>query len=129
MEGSLVLPPWGFFARLASLLAPAAVLVASVPTTPSVDLNPHHLHDFTAAGFRAMGARQGLVEVASQMQVQRVGLGELFSADRRFRRENLRPNLPGYYLAHPKALAKRILTTLHHGLANHYLTVAWKKAA
>ena len=74
-----------------------------------------------------MGAQQGLVEVTSHTQVQRVGLSELWSGDRRFRRENLRPNLPGYYLGHPGALAKRVVTTLRHGLANHYLTIAWKK--
>ncbi len=120
--------PDAFFAQLASMLVPEAVLVASVPTTPSVDLNPHHLHDFRAAGFRAMGTRHGLVEVASQVQVQRVGLRELFAADRRFRRENLRPDLLRYYCAHPGALVKRILSTLHHGLANHYLTMVWKRA-
>ena len=68
--------PQLFFARLVELLAAGGVLVASVPTTPSVDLNPHHLHDFTAAQFRRMGARHGLVEAASHVQVQRVGLGE-----------------------------------------------------
>ncbi len=119
--------PHTFFERLCGLLAPAGVLVASVPTTPSVDLNPHHLHDFTAASFREMGRRRGLVEVASCSQVQRVALHELWSVDRRFRRENLRPGLPGYYLSHPAALVKRVATTLRHGLANHYLTVAWQR--
>ncbi len=59
--------PNAFFARLPGLLAPDGVLVASVPTTPSVDLNPHHLHDFTESEFRKMGARNGLVEIASQV--------------------------------------------------------------
>lgn len=119
--------PQVFFARLCGMLSPGGVLVASVPTTPSVDLNPHHLHDFTADGFRAMGSRHALVEVACHSQVQRVAFGELFSGDRRFRRENLRPNLPGYYLSHPGALVRRVATTLRHGLANHYLTIAWKR--
>lgn len=119
--------PEAFFARLAGLLAPEGILVASVPVTPSVDLNPHHLHDFTARGFRAMGERNGLIEISCHAQIQRVGLRELWSSDRRFRRENLRPNLPAYYVSHPRALLKRIATTLRHGLANHYLTIAWKK--
>ena len=120
--------PLVFVARLVGLLKTGGVLVASVPTTPSVDLNPHHLHDFTAAGFRKLGAELGLVEVASQEQVQRVGLSELFRPDRRFRRQNLRPNLPAYYLGHPGAAAKRAVTTLRHGLANHYLTIAWQRS-
>jgi 2-polyprenyl-3-methyl-5-hydroxy-6-metoxy-1,4-benzoquinol methylase len=120
--------PEAFFARLAGLLAPGAVLVASVPTTPSVDLNPHHLHDFTSQGFRQLGSRHGLAELASLTQVQRVGLSELWSGNRRFRRGNLRDNLSGYYLSHPGALLKRVATTLRRGLANHYLTIAWAKS-
>jgi SAM-dependent methyltransferase len=119
--------PQAFFGRLASLLAPGGVLVASVPTTPSVDLNPHHLHDFTPAGFRALGSQHGLAELASHSQVQRVALSELWSRDRRFRRENLRAGLAGYYLSHRGALWKRVVTTLRHGLANHYMTIAWTK--
>ncbi len=119
--------PEPFFSHLSNLLAPDGVLVASVPVTPSVDLNPHHLHDFTARSFREMGKRNGLVEVACQTQIQRVRLRELWGSEQRFRRENLRPNLLAYYLSHPTALWTRIWTTLRHGLANHYLTIAWKK--
>jgi 2-polyprenyl-3-methyl-5-hydroxy-6-metoxy-1,4-benzoquinol methylase len=119
--------PHAFFDRLANRLAPGGVLVASVPTTPSVDLNPHHLHDFTAAGFRALGSQHELAELASHTQVQRVALAELWSRDRRFRRENLRAGLAGYYLSHRGALWKRVVTTFRHGLANHYLTIAWTK--
>lgn len=120
--------PAAFFARLYGLLASGGVLIASVPTTPSVDLNPHHLHDFTTKSFRAMGTEHGLTEIAAARQVQRIGISELWSSDRRFRSEQLRPNLPGYYLSHPGGLARRIATTLRYGLANHYLTIAWKKA-
>ena len=51
----------------------------------------------------------------------------MWGGDQRFRSENLRPNLIGYYVSHPGALLKRVATTLRHGLANHYLTIAWKK--
>jgi hypothetical protein len=115
-------------AKLVSLLRPGGRLVASVPTTPSVDLNPHHRHDFTAASFRALGARHGLVERDAFVQVQRLAIGSAWRG-RRFTSAKLRPNLPGYYAAHPSALARRIATTLRHGLANHYLTVAWDKPA
>ena len=119
--------PDAFFAHLAGMLRPGGVLVASVPVTPSVDLNPHHLHDFTERTFRKMGERNGFVEVASQRQVQNARLRDLWGSDRRFRRENLRPNLPVYYLSHPGAFLKRVASTLRRGLANHYLTIAWKK--
>ena len=121
--------PVRFFERLASFVAPGGVLIGSVPTTPSVDLNPHHLHDFTERSFDRMGAGAGLVEVATHKQVQRVGFSELWSRDRRFRREQLRSNLLAYYMSHPQALVGRIRTTLRHGLANHYTTVVWTKPA
>lgn len=118
--------PVALFAKLASLLRPGGMLVASVPTTPSVDLNPHHRHDFTEPVFLAYGARHGLVEVDRLRQVQRLALSQAWRG-RRFRRERLRANLPGYYLAHPDALLRRVGATLRFGLANHYLTVAWRR--
>ncbi len=119
--------PDAFFARLAGLLGPGGVLVASVPVTVSVDLNPHHLHDFTERTFRRMGKRNGLVEIASHRQIQSARIRDLWGSERRFRRENLRPNLAAYYASHPGAFLKRVATTLRRGLANHYLTIAWKK--
>lgn len=119
--------PERLVAKLVSLLRPGGRLVASVPTTPSVDLNPHHRHDFTARSFRALGARHGLVERDAFAQVQRLGLGAAWRG-RRFTASKLRPNLPAYYAAHPGALARRIQATLRHGLANHYLTVCWERS-
>jgi SAM-dependent methyltransferase len=118
--------PGAFFARLEAMLRPQGVLVASVPTTPSVDLNPHHLHDFTARSFRRMGARHGLQERAALRQVQRLPLLEPWRGQR-FRRAQLRANLPAWYLRHPGALLRRVGSVLRHGLANHYLTLAWQK--
>ncbi len=119
--------PRAFLARLASMLRPRGVLIASVPTTPSTDLNPHHRHDFSEASFRRLGAEQGLEEVACLRQTQRAQiLG--FLGQGRFRAGNLRRNLPGYYLSHPRALAKRIASTLRYGLANHYLTLVWRRS-
>jgi SAM-dependent methyltransferase len=123
-----VADPAALFAKLASLLRPGGRLVASVPTTPSVDLNPHHLHDFSAARFAALGARHGLREVERFPQVQRLSLSSAWRG-RRFARERLRANLPGYYLSHPAAFGRRIATTLRYGLANHYLTIAWERPA
>lgn len=120
--------PERFFAHLVEMLRPGGVLVASVPTTPSVDLNPHHRSDFSERSFAALGARHGLRERERLRQVQRLSLASSWRG-RRFRSAQLRPNLPGWYLAHPAALARRIGATLRHGLANHYLTIAWEKPA
>jgi len=119
--------PRALLGRLVSLLRPGGVLVSSVPTTPSVDLNPHHLHDFTAASFRAMGAAYGLEEIAALEQVQTLDVLDVFRGDKRFKRENLRPGLPAYYCRHPAALVRRIGSTLRFGFANHYLTLAWQR--
>jgi SAM-dependent methyltransferase len=121
-----VTDPEALLSHLASLLRPDGVMICSVPTTPSVDLNPHHLHDFTPASFREMGTRRGFEVVDELLQVQRVGLAEIWG-EQRFKRENLRPNLPAYYLTHPAALMGRIATTLRFGLANHYLTLVWQR--
>jgi hypothetical protein len=51
----------------------------------------------------------------------------LWGPNRRFRPDQLRRHLGGYYLRHPAALAKRIATMARHGLVNHYLTIVWKK--
>jgi SAM-dependent methyltransferase len=118
--------PERFVARLTRLLAPGGVLIASVPTTPSVDLNPHHLHDFTLRSFREIGRRAGLQEVAKFEQVQRVALGDLWRRDRRFERDRLRPKLLRYYAAHPGALARRLAATLRFGFANRYVTIVWQ---
>ena len=119
--------PEAFFARLVGMLAPGGVLIGSVPVTMSVDLNPHHLHDFTERTFRRMGERNGLVEVASHTQIQRARIRDLWGSERRFRRENLRQDLLAYYASHPGQFLKRVATTLRWGLANRYLTIAWKK--
>ncbi len=120
--------PVALFERLVGLVRSGGVLISSVPTTPSADLNPHHLHDFTEARFREMGAVHRLTEIASLGQEQRVPLAELFRGSR-FKRGNLRPNLPAYYLANPSAFARRVVATLRFGLTHHYLTVVWQRPA
>ena len=51
--------------HLASLVKPGGALVASVPITPSVDANPHHVTDFTLASFRKLLASADLRERVS----------------------------------------------------------------
>jgi len=122
--------PGRLIERLAALIRPGGVLVASVPTTPSVDLNPHHLHDFSERSFRRLIADRAprLREVECLRQVQAVSpLRVLTRGERRMR--DRRPALARYYLRHPDALLRRVGATLRFGFTNRYLTVAWRLPA
>lgn len=119
--------PAGLVARLVALLRPGGVLVASVPVTPSVDANPHHLHDFTARSFRRLFAGHGLDEQECLEQEQPFGLRAVLTRSEP-RLESVRPNLPGWYLRHPGSLLRRLHSTLRYGFANRYLTIGWRKA-
>jgi SAM-dependent methyltransferase len=120
--------PAGFLAHAVSLLKPGGCFVASAPTTPSMDVNPHHRHDFSERSFRGAVAIHGLAEVDCLCQVQEVPLLAVLGR-REARMSDVRRNLPAYYARHPRALLRRIATTLRHGFANHYLTIAWRKPA
>ena len=118
--------PGQFFSELVDLLVPGGRLIASVPVTPSVDVNPHHRTDFTKRSFLALGEQRGLRMLDSHLQIQRFQpLRILTRTEQRTR--DLRPHLFRYYLSHPTAAVKRLATTLRHGFSNHYLTVAWQK--
>jgi SAM-dependent methyltransferase len=120
--------PAGFAARLVSLLRPGGVLVASVPTTPSVDLNPHHRHDFSEVSFRRLFGGFGLVEEDCLRQVQPVRPGAVLGR-REARMGELRRNLPAWYARHPEALVRRVAATLRYGFCNRYITIAWRSPA
>jgi SAM-dependent methyltransferase len=117
--------PGPFLGRLAGLLKPEGVLVASVPTTPSVDLNPHHLHDFTERSFRRLVEPTGLSEIDCYTQVQKVEVGRVLRRSEA-RLKEMRAGLPRYYAGHPTALVRRVLSTLRYGFENRYLSVAWR---
>jgi 2-polyprenyl-3-methyl-5-hydroxy-6-metoxy-1,4-benzoquinol methylase len=116
--------PSRFIGHLASLLRPGGVIIASVPTTPSADANPHHLHDFTERSFAGLFSTHGFEARQHLRQVQRYGLSTL-AKESETRTHAIRAQLGRYYLRHPGALAKRVVATLRYGLANHYSTVVW----
>lgn len=118
--------PGRLLARLAALLRPGGKLVASVPTTPSVDLNPHHLHDFTERSFRALVAERAphLREVAALPQVQAVSVRAVLRRSEA-RMGDLRSGLVRYYATHPGALLRRLAATLRCGFNNRYVTIVW----
>jgi SAM-dependent methyltransferase len=119
--------PRAFIGHIVTLLRPGGVLVASVPTTPSVDANPHHLHDFTARSFRRLFFRHGLKERDRLTQIQRFGPWAVLSRSET-RMRDMRPDLAAYYLRHPGSFARRICATMRYGFTNRYLTVAWDAA-
>lgn len=118
--------PVEFVDRIVGLLRPRGILVVSVPITPSVDVNPFHLHDFTEVSFRRLFTQHGLVEVAALRQTQAFRLSSVMRKQER-RMKEIRPNLASYYARHPHALLRRLWSTLRYGFSNNYLTVAWKK--
>ncbi len=118
--------PAGLIAHLLQLLRPGGTFIGSVPTTPTVDANPHHLHDFTAQSFRKMISIHGLQEMTSLQQIQPFNpIAVLTRKEKRL--ADLRPNLGQYYALHPHALIQRCWSTLRFGFANHYLTSVWRK--
>ena len=123
-----LLEPASFADRMITALRPGGVFVASVPVTPSVDANPHHLHDFTERSFRRLFARHQLFEVARLIQDQPFTLGAVVTRSEA-RMQQVRRNLPAYYLSHPTRLLRRLASTLRHGFKNRYLTVAWRSPA
>ena len=72
----------------------------------------------------ALGTSLGLAPVARMRQVQRFAPWSVLTRSEK-RAQDLRRDLLGYYLRNPGAAWKRFTTTLRHGFANHYLTVAW----
>lgn len=119
--------PRALLANLTSLLRPGGVLIGSVPVTPSVDINPHHRHDFTARSFRAMLTDQGLEEVAALEQVQPVNPLKL-AQGREKRLSGMRKKLLTYYALHPRSLQRRLMATLRHGFCNKYLTLVVRRS-
>lgn len=120
--------PAVLFASLVALLRPGGVLVASVPVTPSVDANPHHLTDFTPRSFRRLGAKSGLEMFDSLEQVQPFSPLSVL-ARREARTRDMREGLLRYYAGHPGALARRLWSTCRFGFTNRHLTIAWRKNA
>lgn len=118
----------GFVQHLTSLLAPGGILIGSVPTTLSTDVNPYHLHDFTPREFRKLFRSlhlETLEELAQDQPFSPWGLLAFGSSSSR--RHQLRQGLVRYYLEHPRALAHRLATTLRYGFCNKYLAIAARK--
>jgi SAM-dependent methyltransferase len=116
--------PQGFMERVTQrLLRPGGLFIGSVPVTPSMDANPHHLHDFTARSFRRLLASHDLVELDSLHQVQTYSpLAVITKTEERM--HSMRPNIWAYYCRHPQKVLLRLGSILTEGSKNKYLTLA-----
>ncbi|MGG2395639.1 class I SAM-dependent methyltransferase [Pseudomonas sp. SH1-B] len=116
--------------NLARLLAKGGRIIASVPTTPTLDGNPHHLHDFSPRSFRTLFNRHGLHPQVQFEQIQRWEFSGLFKKSeqkevREHRSEGVGNAVLAYYRQHPLYLLKRLGSILRYGLSNRYLTCSF----
>ena len=118
--------PDEFLDNVTKLLRVGGTFVASVPVTPSVDVNPFHLHDFTEKTFRDMFLSRGFKEITSMIQVQPYNPVPLLARKEK-RASTIRPKLLKYYMQNPTKLALRLWTSVRYGFENRYLTVVWEK--
>jgi 2-polyprenyl-3-methyl-5-hydroxy-6-metoxy-1,4-benzoquinol methylase len=123
-----VAQPRAFLAYLTSLLRQGGVLVASVPTTPSMDGNPHHRTDFTEKSIRRLGSIVGLREIAFLRQTQPFNIRAVTSGTER-RLERTWADLLRFYATHPQKIALRAWASLRYGFVNRYVTIAWEKSS
>ncbi len=119
--------PDALVGNLSRQLAPGGTFVASVPITPSVDVNPYHLHDFTRASFLRLFRRHGLAMTDEMIQKQAWSPLTMLKGEEK-RLNDMRPNLARYWLTHPRAVIKRGWSTLVDGFCNKYLVCAFRKA-
>jgi len=112
--------------QLIGLLHPGGVFIASVPTTPSTDVNPFHAHDFTESSFRKMVAMYGMREMACLRQIQHYPFIKTVRR-KESRMKDMRQDLMLYYLTRPEMLVRRLWATLRYGFTNRYITIVWLK--
>lgn len=101
-------------------------LIVSAPVTPSVDINPHHLTDFTCRSLRELFVSLGLRELGSLSQVHWFNpLKLLGSSDKRM--DQMRKGMIKYYLSNPSSFLLRVYATVRFGFSNRYLTLVLEK--
>jgi SAM-dependent methyltransferase len=111
----------------AKLLRPGGIFVGSVPVTPSMDANPHHLNDFTASSFSKLLAAHSLTEFDRLQQVQPYSPLAVLTRNER-RMLSMRPNLLAYYCQNPDKALLRLKSLVVDGFNNKYLTIAARSA-
>ena len=122
--------PRALIGNCATLLAKGGQIIASVPITPTLDGNPHHLHDFSTRSFFALFESHGLLPQQRFEQIQWWQFKGLFSRSikKQHRSEGVGNAVLGYYLKHPSYLFKRLGSMLRHGFSNRYLTCQFRES-
>ena len=114
----------------ATLLAEHGQVIASVPITPTLDGNPHHLHDFSKASLFELFNAHGLRPNQQFEQIQWWQFKGLFSKRevKQHRSEGVGNAVLQYYRQHPFYLLRRLGSMLRYGFSNRYLTCNFKPA-
>lgn len=123
--------PKTLVSNLVKLLSASGRLIASVPITPTLDGNPHHLHDFSQRSFLQLLAAFNLNPVEQFEQIQWWQFKGLFSAQpdqqKQHRSQGVGNAVARYYLTHPSYLLKRLYSMLRYGFSNRYLTCVFTR--
>ena len=119
--------PSTFISKLYDLLHPGGVLIASAPITPSTDVNPYHVNDFSDKTFRQLFLPYPFIIQDSLCQTQQVSLKNIFGKNKNARAEGIRKNIAAYYISHPKILFTRFRSLLFNGFTNKYLVLVLQK--
>lgn len=118
--------PEKFIHTQVSNLQIGGFFIASVPITPSVDLNPHHKTDFTESSFIKLMESNGLRIVDKFIQVQMVNPVSLLIGGNQ-RMQGIRRGLFSYYLDNPSKAFLRMKSLVRDGFRNKYLVAAFAK--
>jgi SAM-dependent methyltransferase len=122
--------PTRLVANYSRLLASGGQVIASVPITPTLDGNPHHLHDFSKGSFARLFKGAGLRSVKEFEQIQWWQFKGLFSKkpdhQKQYRSEGVGNAVLQYYRRHPFYLLARVGSMLRYGFSNRYLTCQFK---
>ena len=121
--------PLKMVTHLLTQLADQGVMIASVPTTPTIDGNPFHLHDFTVSSFYQLFSNSSYYPITNFEQIQDWEFKGIFSKkhSKINRSQGVGRYVIKYYLKHPTALFRRLNAMLFKGLNNRYLTTVFKK--
>jgi SAM-dependent methyltransferase len=125
--------PVALAANIARLLAEDGKVIASVPITPTLDGNPHHLHDFSTRSFHALFRPHGLQPGKHLEQIQWWQFKGLFSKNpdqqKKHRSEGVGNAVLKYYQQHPLYLFSRVYAMLRYGFSNRYMTCLFTRQA
>lgn len=123
--------PQRLIGNYARLLASGGQIIASVPITPTLDGNPHHLHDFSRRSFFSLFRQHGLAPREHFEQIQWWQFKGLFSKRpdqaKQHRSEGVGNAVLLYYRRRPLYLFARLGSMLRYGFSNRYLTCSFQR--